>query len=306
MISDISIIVLTYNEENHIQRCIENVNSFTKEIYLVDSFSNDQTIALATSMGAKVFQNKWENNYAKQFNWALENLPIKTKWVLRLDADEYLLPELVEELQQKLNEIPDEVTGVVFKRRHIFLGKWMKHGIYPVKLLRLFQYQKAICEQRWMDEHMQLLEGTSVEFEHDFVDHNLNNLSWFLSKHIGYSIREAIDLLDVELGLMGAESKEQGAGSRAQVLSEQAAAKRKKKHRYAKQPLFWRSSAYFVYRYFFKLGFLEGKEGFLWHFLQGWWYRTLVDAKIYEIKKACGTDKEKIKAYIKKEYGLEI
>ena len=111
-------------------------------------------------MGAQVFQNKWENNYAKQFNWGLENLPIQTKWVLRLDADEYLLPELVEEIKQKLNKLSEEVTGVIFKRRHIFLGKWMKRGTYPVKLLRLFRFQKAVCEQRWMDEHIQLLEGT--------------------------------------------------------------------------------------------------------------------------------------------------
>lgn len=304
--SEISVIILSFNEEIHIERCIRSVKEIAKEIFLVDCFSSDHTKAIAEQFGAIVIQKNWPGNQAIQMNWALENLPIKTKWVLRLDADEYLLPELVEELQQKLYKIQDDVTGIVFKRRHIFLGKWMKRGIYPVKLLRLFQYQKAVCEQRWMDEHIQLLEGTSVEFEHDFVDHNLNNLSWFLTKHIGYSIREAVDLLDVELGLLGEEDREQRAGSRGQVLSEQAAAKRSKKLRYARQPLFWRSFAYFVYRYFFKLGFLEGKEGFLWHFLQGWWYRTFVDAKIYEIKKACGTDKEKIKAYIKKEYGLEI
>ncbi len=313
---DISVVILTYKEEIHIQRCIESVKSIAKDVFLVDCFSTDRTIEIAKSLEANVVQNKWPGNQALQMNWALENLPIQTKWVLRLDADEYLLPKLVEELQQRLNEVPDEVTGIVFKRRHIFLEKWMKRGIYPVKLLRLFQYQKAICEQRWMDEHIQLLEGTSIEFQYDFVDHNLNNLSWFLSKHIGYSIREAIDLLDVELGLLDQKTEDRRPksevggqkmdSSRQEALSSQAAAKRKKKLRYARQPLFWRSFAYFVYRYFFKLGFLEGKEGFLWHFLQGWWYRTLVDAKIFEIKKACGTDKEKIREYIRKEYGLEV
>lgn len=297
--TEISIIILTYNEELHIQRCIENIQPIAREVFLVDSFSTDNTIEIAKKHDIKLFQNKWTNNYAAQFNWALENLPIKTQWVLRLDADEYLYPELIDEIKQKLDTLPEDITGVVFKRRHIFLGKWMKRGTYPVKLLRLFRYQKAICEQRWMDEHIQLLEGKIVEFEYDFADHNLNNLSWFLQKHIGYAIREAIDLLDIELGLLDQTPSEV-------QLSEQAADKRRKKHRYAKQPLFWRSFSYFVYRYFFKLGFLEGKEGFLWHFLQGWWYRTLVDAKIYEIKKACGTDKTKIKEYLKKEYSLEI
>lgn len=304
--SEISVIILSFNEEIHIQRCIESVKPIAMEVFLVDCFSTDRTIEIAKALGAKIVQNKWPGTQAIQLNWALENLPVQSKWVLRLDADEYIIPELAEELKEKLPNLAKDITGVVLPLRRVFLGRTINRGTGGIKMLRLFQYQKAICEQRWMDEHMQLLEGKTVDFVHPFADHNLNTLAWWTAKHNGYSIREAIDLLDVELGLLGAESKEQGAGSRAQVLSEQAAAKRKKKLRYARQPLFWRSFAYFVYRYFFKLGFMEGKEGFLWHFLQGWWYRTLVDAKIFEIKKACGTDKEKIKAYIKKEYGLEI
>ncbi len=309
--TNLSVIILSYNEEQHIGRCIKNIIPISKDVFLVDSFSTDNTVEIAKNLGAMVYQNKWEQNYAKQFNWALENLPITTKWVLRLDADEYLYPELIEEIKTKLETLPGDVTGVVFKRRHIFLGKWIKRGTYPVKLLRLFRYQKAVCEQRWMDEHIQLLEGTSIEFEHDFADHNLNNLSWFLQKHIGYSIREAIDLLDIELNLLEdrepkSEVSTPISESLIPALSEQAAAKRCKKLIYAKQPLFLRSFAYFVYRYFFKLGFLEGKEGFMWHFFQGWWYRTLVDTKIWEIKKACGMDKKKIKEYILREYGLKI
>lgn len=296
---DISVIILTFNEELHIKRCIESVNEIAKDIFIVDSFSTDNTTKIADSLGAKVFKNKWENNYAKQFNWALDNLPITTKWVLRLDADEYLTPELQKEIKEGLPHLTEDINGIVFKRRHIFLDKWIKRGTYPVKLLRLFKYKKAICEQRWMDEHIVLLEGTSVEFENDFVDHNLNNLTWWTAKHIGYAIREAIDLLDIELGLI--ENKNANV-----KLSPQAAHKRQKKYRYARQPLFVRSFLYFIYRYIFKLGFLEGKEGFLWHFLQGWWYRTLVDAKIFEIKRTCGNDKEKIKSYLKENYNIEL
>jgi len=113
----------------------------------------------------------------------LTHCPIHTKWILRLDADEYLTSELIQELRDKLNSLSEEVTGVIFKRRHIFMGKWMKRGIYPVKLLRLFQTGKGFCEQRWMDEHIRLNEGISVEFENDFVDHNLNNLAWWTAKH---------------------------------------------------------------------------------------------------------------------------
>jgi hypothetical protein len=217
----------------------------------------------------------------------LDNLPIQTKWVLRLDADEYLTEELIEELKIRLPLLNDKISGVAFKLRHIFLDKWVKKGIYRVELLRLFQFKKAFCEQRWMDEHIQLLEGESATFAYDFVDHNLNNLSWWTNKHNGYAIREAIDLLDIELNIL---EKTKGEDT----LVGQAALKRNRKIAYARKPLFIRSFAYFVYRYIFKLGFMEGKEGFLWHFLQGWWYRTLADATIFEIKKNVGMIKKRL------------
>ena len=299
---DLSIIILTYNEDLHIRRCLENVASIAKEVFIIDSFSTDHTLDIAREFGnVHILQNRWENNYAQQFNWGLEHANITTKWVLRLDADEYLLPELVQELQEKLPTLPDDVTGIIFNRRHIFMGKWMRRGIYPVKLLRVFRYGKGMCEQRLMDEHIQLTEGRAVEFEHDFCDHNLNNLSWFCHKHVNYAIREAVDLLDIELDLTGAAETDDH-----KEISPQALAKRMKKHKYARQPLFWRSFAYFCYRYFLKGACLDGKIGFIWTFLQGWWYRMLVDAKVYEIKSICGNDKEKICQYLKETYDISI
>lgn len=298
---DVSVIILTYNEGIHIRRCLENVNRFAYNVFVVDCFSTDKTVEIAESLGATVIQHTWPGNQAEQFNWALKNLIITTKWILRLDADEYLMPELIEELNQKLPALADDITGVIFNRRHIFMDKWMKRGIYPVKLLRLFQTGKGVCEQRLMDEHIQLLEGRAVEFEHDFCDHNLNDLSWFCHKHVNYAIREAVDLLDIELDLTGAAETDENKQISAQALS-----KRMKKHKYAKQPLFWRSFAYFCYRYFLKGACLDGKIGFIWTFLQGWWYRTLVDAKVFEIKQVCGTDKEKIKRYLKEHYNISL
>lgn len=299
---DLSVIILTYNEELHLRRCLENVQPIAKDVFVIDSFSTDRTLQIASEFpNVQVLQNKWENNYAKQFNWGLEHAPIRTKWVLRLDADEYLMPDLVKELQEKMPTLPEEVSGCIFNRRHIFMNQWMKRGIYPVKLLRVFRYGKGMCEQRLMDEHIQLLEGSAVEFEHDFCDHNLNDLSWFCHKHVNYAIREAVDLLDIELNLTGAAETDDN-----KEISKQAIAKRMKKHKYAQQPLFWRSFAYFCYRYFFKGACLDGKVGFIWTFLQGWWYRTLVDAKVFEIKKACGNDKEKIRRHLKEHYQIDI
>lgn len=298
---DISVIILTYNEEIHIRRCIENVYPFVKDIFIVDSFSTDNTLLIAGEYEkVTILQNKWENQQAKQLNWGLKHAPIRTKWVLRLDADEYLLPELIEELKQKVPVLPENVSGIAFKRRHYFLGKWMKRGIYPVRLLRLFRYGKAMCELRLMDEHIQLLEGECVDFEYDFVDHNLNNLSWFCHKHVDYAVRDAADLLNMELNLLDKKEVEK------KMLGKQAVYKRKIKSRYARLPLFWRSFFYFIYRYFLKGGFLDGKEGFLWHFLQGWWFKTLADAKVFEIKQICGTDKSKIRKYLSEVYGLDL
>lgn len=295
---DLTVIILTKDERLHIARCLENVNRIAKKVYVVDCFSSDGTQEIARSLGAEVVEHEWPGNQAEQFNWALDNLAIDTEWILRLDADEYLMPELIEELKETLPEIPEKVTGIVFKRRHIFLDRWMKGGIYPVKILRLFRKGYGRYEQRLMDEHIVLSGGIEYECRNDFCDHNLNNLSWFCKKHVDYAVREAAELLDLEFQL--SPKSENGH------LSEQAESKRRKKHSYARKPLFWRSFAYFLYRYFAKGAWRDGKEGFIFTFIQGWWYRTLVDAKVYEIKRKCRNDPAKIRSCLQEEYGIKL
>jgi len=296
---DVTVIVLTKDEKLHIARCLENVNYIARKVYVVDCFSTDGTQEIARSYGAEVIEHKWPGNQAAQFNWVLDNVPIDTEWVLRLDADEYLLPELIEEINQKLPFLPNDISGIFFKRRHIFLGRWMKGGIYPVKLLRLFRKGCGRYESRMMDEHITILKGNTTEFENDFCDHNLNNLSWFCKKHVDYAVKEAAEMLDAEFDFSGKVVDDT-------VFTLQAKEKRKKKASYSKKPLFWRSFAYFLYRYFFKGAWRDGKEGFIFTFIQGWWYRTLVDAKIYEIKRVCGNDKEKMKLLLKEEYNISF
>lgn len=298
---DLSVVILTYNEEIHIRRCIENVLPVAKDIFIVDSFSNDRTLVIAGEYPqVTVLQNRWENNHAKQFNWGLDNCPIRTTWVLRLDADEYLTPELIEEMREKLSALPEQVTAVELPLRRVFMNRTIKKGgADGYFMLRLFKFGYGRCELRLMDEHMATT-GEKVRFAHAFADDNLNTISWWTNKHVGYALREAVDLLNVEYDLLPKTERQD------EFLSEQAIAKRRKKLKYAKQPLFWRSFAYFIYRYIFKFGFLDGKEGFLWHFLQGWWYRTLVDAKIFEIKKACGNDREKIIRHLKDVYQIDL
>ena len=298
---DISVIILTKNEEIHIERCLENVKQFAKDAYVVDCFSTDRTVELAEKNGAKVVKHEWPGNHAAQFNWALDNLPISTEWILRLDADEYLTPELIEEFHEKIPLLPADISAVVLPLGRAFMGRVLKHGIVNgIKMIRLFRYGKVRYEERMMDEHFLIQEGVQTEFKNKFIDDNRCSLRVFVDKHNGYSAKEAVHLLDAEYHLLDITETEN------ENFSEGVRKKHQNKDRYAKQPLFWRSFFYFCYRYFAKLGFLDGKEGFLWDFLQGLWYRMLVDAKVYEVKKACGSDKEKIKIYIEKNWNIKI
>ncbi len=296
----ITVIVLTYNEELHIRRCVENVKQFASRVILVDCFSTDKTAEIAKELGAEVVEHKWPGNQAEQFNWALDNLDITTDWILRLDADEYLTPELIEELRQSIPTMSKTVSNLVFPLGRAFLGRTLKHGIVNgVSMIRMFRNGQARYEKRLMDEHLQILGGETYTCKNKFVDDNRMPLSHFITKHNNYSIREAVVLLEAEYNLDLIEETDT-------ELADVVKKKREQKAKYAKMPLLWRSFTYFVYRYIFKLGFLDGKEGFLWDFLQGWWYRTLVDAKVYEIKKACGNDREKIKDHLQKYYNITL
>lgn len=310
MVLDITTIILTYNEEIHIRRCLENVCPFSKKVYVIDSPSTDHTVDICKEFpNVEIVEHKYPGNQAEQFNWAIDSLKIDTEWVLRIDADEYLLPELVAELEQKLPEMPMDVIGIEFRRRHIFMGKWVKHGIYPVIMMRMFRTGYGRYDARLMDEHITLKEGRSVVLDNDFCDHSLINISDYCRKHINYAQREATEILNETYGLTAENSQNDlNFGGQAQE-------KHKTKSKYNSLPLFWRSFAYFCYRYFLRGGFLDGKEGFLFTFIQGWWYRTLVDAKVLEVRKWLKTNslnpdteggRHALKVYIKNNWGIEL
>ena len=294
---DITAIVLSKNESIHINRCIENIKFLCKKVYVVDCFSTDGTQEIARLHGAEVVEHKWPGNQAAQFNWALDNLQIDTEWVLRLDADEFLGEELKDNLLKILPTLPKEVSAIDMERKLIFLGKQIKGGNSKTYFTRIFKPGKAKCVNRRMDEHIEVIEGRTLRIEGAFFDDNHNNLTWWTNKHNDYAIREAAELLEAEFSTIDdSDSKQEGASGQA----------KKKKQFYSRMPLFLRSFIYFIYRYIVKGGFLEGKEGFIWCFLQGWWYRTLVDAKIYEIKKVCGNDSEKIRDYMLNQYNIKL
>jgi len=293
--STLAAIILTYNEELHIERCIRSLQDVADEIFVVDSFSTDRTLELAKSMGVTVCQNPWKN-HATQFNWGLENCKIQSDWILRMDADEYLSEELKNEIITELPAFPEEVTGLIMNYRHYFLGRWIKHGTrYPIPLLRIWRNGKGNIENKWMDERVVLYEGTTHKLKSDFIHDDLNDISFFINKHNGYASREAIDMLMKEFSLRNLKEEKNKNKQHFNLYL--------KNKFYSNSFLFVRSFIYFIYRYFFRFGFLDGKQGLIYHFLQGFWYRFLVDAKIYELKKRMNNDGEAIKEWLMKEYG---
>lgn len=297
---DLSVIILTHNESLHIERCIKSLQLVTDKIFIVDSFSTDNTVAIATSLGAVVVQNPWVS-YAFQFNFGIANNPFKTTWLMRMDADEYITPELAKELTQNLPSTSTDITGFYVKRRVFFMNQWIKRGgYYPIWLLRVWRGGLGTCEELWMDEHIKLSEGQTAQLQHDIVDHNLNNLTWWTQKHNNYAIREVIDLLNIKYNF----------GDKPTVTPDlwgnQEQRTRYLKIKYAGLPLFTRPFLYFVFRFFVKLGFLDGKKGLIWHFLQGFWYRFLVDAKIFEVYQRVGKNKQDIITHFRTEYGKDL
>lgn len=272
----LSVVILTQNEQTNLPACLASLQALEAEIFIVDSGSTDRTVEIAQQAGCHVFEHPFEN-YAKQLNWALRNLPITTPWIARLDADERLTPELVDELKQVLPSASKDITGYQVKRRVFFMGRWIRHGgYYPTWLLRIWQTGLGTCEQRWMDEHIVLSQGKIANLQHDIIDENQKGLSFWTDKHNRYADREVKDLTGLAMHPDDLLQQSQ--------LSQAVQRRWVKQNLYRRSPLFLRAFIYFLLRYTIGLGFLDGIEGLVFHFLQGFWYRFLVDAKIYEAK----------------------
>lgn len=282
---DLTVVILTKNEEHNLKKCIESFKGIVKRFVIVDSYSTDGTKTLCEELSKTVnisfYQNKFID-HATQLNWGLSNTDISTKWSMRMDADEELTLELVDEIEEKLPSVQENIKGIVLKRRVYFMERWIKHGgKYPELLLRIFRTGFGVCEQKLMDEHMILLEGDTITFKYDIIDNNNKDLEWWTHKHNWYSNKEVLDYQQKVLNIYEKDELVDKGKNKGQ-----AATKRFIKNKgYYKLPLFFRAHAYFIYRYYIRLGFLDGVEGKIYHFLQAYWYRFLVDAKIYECEK---------------------
>lgn len=290
--TDIAVVILTGNEELHIKRCLERLAPLEpRQVFIVESQKGDRTHDLAIETAKELgwslspstvstyfnlMWHNWPGLYAPQMNWGIEQVANQSnapKWTIRLDADEYFLPETIVEIKRKIETLAVDVTGIVFKRRHYIFGGWAKRGTYPVNLLRMWRTGHGKCEERFMDEHIVVDGGRVVEFDGDLVDCNLNSFSWWMNKHRGYARREALDALEIISELKS--GNENGI-----PMPGQAGEKRAKKYRYYSLPPYVRAFLYWSLRYIKCGGILDGITGLMWDGFQGFWYRSLVDTYV--------------------------
>ncbi len=278
MMINITAIILTFNEETNIRACLESIKDVVSEIFIVDSGSTDNTLNIAKEYNCEIVSHPFEN-YSFQRNWALDNLSISNNWVLNLDADHRLTVELRNELKVIFDKnIPPAINGFLTSRRTIFMGKWIRFGgHYPTYHSVLFRKGKGYCEIKQYDQHFKV-EGDLIKLKGDIIDVITDSLFNFTLRHNKWSSLEASELSSKLKGGDGViESNRTGNAIQK---------RRYLKSVYEKFPLFFRPFIYFIVRYLFRLGFLDGTRGLIFHILQGFWFRFLVDAKVYEAKKS--------------------
>jgi len=272
----LTIVILTFNEEKNIKACLDSLANLDAPIFAVDSYSTDQTLSIYEEYNIPFVQHPFEN-YSAQRNWAQSNIPWPSEWVFHLDAGERLTPELVEWINQSFNPSA-KVNGYMFSRRTMFMGKWIRYGAhYPNYHLRLYRKTKGKCEDKVYDQHF-VVDGekTVISSGIDIIDTVCDNLKDFMSSHLRWAVFEAVEVV------YEAQSK---GDVKPSILGNPIERKRWLKNNiFQKVPKFYRSIFYFFYRYFLRLGFLDGTAGFIFHFLQGLWFRMIVDSMVYEIE----------------------
>jgi glycosyltransferase involved in cell wall biosynthesis len=274
----ISAIILTYNEELNIKKCLDSVLDWADEIIIVDSYSTDKTLEIAKLYTEKIYQNKYDG-HPQQWQWTLKNVPIKNEWVFAIDADFIITEELWKEIAIKFAELNEEISGFYVRHKEVFKARPILHGgVYPSYWLRIFKKDKVrIDENELVDVHF-YVNGRTENLEFDLIEQNYKdeNIFFWIEKQNKFAKRHAIEEINRRDKMLNWPVKPNIFGSPGQR-------KLFFKNIYYKLPLYVRPFLYLFYRYILKLGFLDGKEGFIYHFTQGFFYRMLVDINIDEI-----------------------
>ena len=262
--------ILTFNSADSIGRTLACVAGLTDDLHVVDSGSTDGTVTIAEGHGAQIHRHEFVS-YGAQRNWAIDQLGFKYGWQLHLDADEAISAELRAEIAT-LSETA-EVDGYFIARYLRFMNKVLRHNLAPTWHMRLFRTGFGRCEDRHYDQHF-LSSGRTAQLKHAMIDDIQMSLSEWTARHNRWADAEVKELL----------AKQEAGRVKASLGGNIVQRKRFYKGFYERAPLFARSIALFFFRYFVKLGFLDGKEGLIFCVLQTLWFRFLVDAKLWEAR----------------------
>jgi len=281
---DATAIVMTKNEEKNLVDCLNSMKNFAKRVVVIDCGSNDKTVELAKQYGADVYFHEFEY-YAKQFNWGIDNTNIDTEWIIRLDADERFPDDLKQEIEIAVKNSDADLNGITIEADYYFLGKLMKHGLRNKCKMMMFKKAIGSIENRRRDAHSIISEGYSYYAKHKFVHYDFKDLDNYIKRYNWYATREMQDYIEYERG-------------KTSTINTDAAIKKQRQKKfgiYYKAPMFLRTWLWFVYNYIFRLGFLDGRPGYLFCYFECRWYRMLVDAKIYE-QRLTGREFKKLRA----------
>jgi len=276
-----SFIILTYNEEQHLPRLLDSIKELGAPVFILDSGSTDKTIETGEQFGALFLAHPFEN-HPRQWDFALKNFPVKTPWVICLDADQTVTPDLKTRLMNFRSEDYSGIDGIYFNRKNFFKGRWIKHGgYYPFYLLKMFRYGAGFSDTNENMDHRFVVPGkTAVWKDGVILEENLkeNNIRFWIDKHNRYS------------DLVAQEEVERMMQARTQTIKPNFWGSPDERTAWRKQiwwklPRYVRPWLYFTQRFIFQLGFLDGRTGIIFHFLQGFWFRLIVDVKIDEILK---------------------
>jgi exosortase/archaeosortase family protein len=274
-----SFIIITFNEEQHLPRLLTSINDLNAPIFVLDSGSTDNTVNIAKEFGASVLEHPF-NNHPTQWDFALNNFDIQTPWVICLDADQTVTPGLKKRLSDFKDEDYRDVNGIYFNRKNFFKGRWIKHGGYsPFYLLKMFRVGSGHSDLNENMDHRFIVPGKTIIWKDGYIlEENLkeNNISFWIAKHNRYS------------DLVAHEEVERMLQLRSQTLKPHFWGSPDERTAWFKQlwwrlPRYARPMLYFIYRMFFQLGILDGRTGIIFHFLQAFWFRLVVDIKIDEI-----------------------
>lgn len=277
----LSFLMLTLNEEINLERSLPILAGWADDIVILDSFSTDRTLGVAAKYGARVVQHEFEG-HARQWLWGMRHIEFKHEWLFMHDPDHRVMPQLKQELEELFRHgIPSDVNGLYVKRRNVFQGKWIRHGgYYPFYMLKIVRRKQAFFDEHEFD-YRAYVPGRTLRLQHDIVEENLKeeDITFWIDKHNKFAVRQA------EEEMYRAEHPESWKTTPKLSGNSDQRTLWLKIHFY-KLPLYLRPFLYFFYRYFLRLGFLDGRKGFIFHFLQAFWYRLIVDVKLQQLRAA--------------------